>query len=89
MKEINSNTYVVLASMRDKENNLGMCKARGITKGDILKRTGLCESTINRAIDLLIACGFIKEAIKQVNKKAYYISEEGMEEIKQSNQNYV
>lgn len=89
MKEINNNTYLVLASIRDKDNNLGLCKARGITKGDILKRCGLCESTVNRAIDLLIACGFIKEAIKQVNKKAYYISEEGMEEIKQSNQNYV
>ena len=89
MKALNNNTYLVLASIRDKDNNLGLCKARGMTKVDILKRSELSESTVQRAIELLLALGYIKEAIKQVNRKAYYISEEGMKEMQDANRNYV
>lgn len=85
MKEINNNTYLVLAIMRDKENNLGMCKARGMTKSDLISKSGLSESTVKRAIDILIACGYIKEAVKQVNKKAYYVCEEGIREMQEAN----
>ena len=56
VKALNNNTYLVLASIRDKDNNLGLCKARGMTKADILKRSELSESTVQRAI--LIAFGF-------------------------------
>lgn len=89
MKELNNNSYLVLVSIRDKDNNLGLCKARGMTKYDIVQRSGLSESTVQRAIQVLITCGYIKEAIKQVNKKAYYISEDGVKEVLEANKNYV
>lgn len=81
MKELNNNTYLVLVSIRDKENNKGLCKARGMSKCDIVTKSGLSESTVDRALKVLLECGYIKEAIKQINKKAYYISQEEMQEV--------
>ena len=78
MKTLNNNSIKVLIKIRDKENNLGLCQGRGITKDDIVKRSEWSVSTVNRAIKLLLEKGYINEAIKHINKKTYYISEDGM-----------
>lgn len=82
MKTLNNNSIKVLIKIRDKENNLGLCQGRGMTKEDIVKRSKLSVSTVNRAIKLLKEEGYINEAIKNVNKKAYYISEDGINMLK-------
>lgn len=82
MKTLNNNSIKVLIKIRDKENNLGLCQGRGMTKDDIVKRSELSVSTVNRAIKLLMEKGYINEAIKNINKKAYYISEDGIKMLK-------
>ena len=82
MKTLNNNSIKVLIKIRDKENNLGLCQGRGMTKEDIVKRSELSVSTVNRAIKLLMEKGYINEAIKNINKKAYYISEDGIKMLK-------
>lgn len=78
MKELNSNHIKVLINIRDKKNDIGLCMGKGMTKDELIKRCGLSASTINRAIRILLQNGYIKEAIKNVNKKSYYISEDGL-----------
>lgn len=82
MKTLNNNTIKVLIKIRDKENNLGLCQGRGVTKDDIVKRCDLSDSTVNRAIKLLLDKGYIKEGIKNINKKTYYISQEGVDMLR-------
>lgn len=89
MKTLNNNSIKVLIKIRDKENNLGLCKGRGMTKDDIVKRSELSVSTVNRAIKLLQEKGYINEAIKYINKKTYYISEDGINMLKLINENFV
>lgn len=78
MKTLNSNIYKVFISIRNKEENLGMCSCRGMTKDKIIERTGLSRSTVNNALKILLENEFIEEGVKQVNKKAYFITEKGM-----------
>lgn len=82
MITLNNNSIKILINVRDKENNLGLCKGRGITKDILKEKSGLSESTINRAIKLLKDEGYIDDAIKNINKKAYYISKKGIEMLK-------
>lgn len=85
MKTLNNNTIKVLIKIRDKENNLGLCQGRGITKEEVLKRCDLSDSTVNRAIKLLLEYGYIKEGIKNINKKTYYITQNGIGMLKSIN----
>lgn len=85
MRTLNSNGFLVLTSIRNKENNTGLNAARGTEKEIIIKNSGLSSSTVNRALKLLLEEGLIKEAIKQVNKKAYYITESGITKLKEVN----
>lgn len=82
MNTLNNNAYKILASMYDKENNLGLVKSRGINKEDIVKKTGFSLSTVTRAIKLLQQHELIEEAIKQVNTKTYYVTQKGYLELK-------
>ena len=83
MAEANNNVYIVLQCIRDKDHDLGLCEARGMTKELISKKSELSISTINRAIPKLLELGLIKEALKQINKKAYYVTPKGIERVKE------
>ena len=77
MAILNSNDYVILYSIRDSKNNLGLCEGRGMSKKVIAERSKLSLSTVTRSVAKLLESGFISEAIKQVNTNAYYINEKG------------
>lgn len=81
MAVLNSNDFRILSCIVDKENDLGMCEARGITKKALVKRSKLSESTINRSIKKLLEENLIAEAIKQINTKAYYLTIKGEDRI--------
>lgn len=81
MKSLNTNDFIILSSIRDKKNNLGMCKARGSTVKMIVDKSELSESTVRRSLKKLLARNFIDYAIKQVNKDAFYVTETGIKEI--------
>ena len=83
MKTLNSNGFLVLTSVRNKENDTGLNASRGTEKETIIKNSGLSSSTVNRALKILLEQGLIAEAIKQVNKKAYYITEDGIKRLKE------
>jgi predicted transcriptional regulator len=83
MTILNSNDFRILSSIVDKEHDLGMCEARGITKKALVEKTNLSDSTINRSIKKLLDEELIANAIKQINTKAYYLTLKGEERMNQ------
>lgn len=81
MKSLNTNDFIILSSIRDSKNNLGMCKARGSTVKMIIEKSNLSDSTVRRSLKKLLARNFIDYAIKQVNKDSFYVTELGIREI--------
>lgn len=80
---LNSNDFVVLSSVRDKKNNLGLCKARGMTVKLLMEASKLSESTVRRSIKKLLAKGFIDYGVRQVNKDSFYVTELGIKELEE------
>lgn len=83
MENLNTNCMMVLVSIVDRDNNLGLTKGRGTNKEKILKKSKLSLSTVNRSLKLLMKEELIDEALKQVNKKAYYVTEKGKDKLKE------
>lgn len=78
---LNSNDFVVLSSIRDKKNNLGLCKARGMTVKTLVETSKLSESTVRRSIKKLLQREYIDYGIKQINKDSFYVTEKGIKEL--------
>lgn len=78
---LNSNDFVVLSSIRDKKNNLGLCKARGTTIKTLIEVTKLSDSTVRRSIKKLLQKEYIDYGIRQVNKDSFYVTEKGIKEL--------
>lgn len=83
MRVLNSNAFIVLTNVRDKENNTGLSQARGTIKDRIIEQSGLSSSTVNRALKLLLEEDLVAEAVKKVNKKSYYVTPEGIQRLKE------
>lgn len=83
MENLNTNCMMVLVSIVDRDNNLGLTKGRGTNKEKILEKSKLSLSTVNRSLKLLMKEELIDEALKQVNKKAYYVTEKGKDKLKE------
>lgn len=79
----NNNAYKILQKIYNAKEKIGISEARGMTKDIIVERSGFSSSTVNRAIKVLLENGLIAEAIKQVNKNAYYVTEKGIERLKE------
>lgn len=81
MTILNSNDFKILSCIVDKEHDLGMCEARGITKKFLAEKAKLSDSTINRSIKKLLDEKLIANAIKQINTNAYYLTIKGEDRI--------
>jgi RIO-like serine/threonine protein kinase len=81
MAILNSNDFKILSCIVDKERDLGMCEARGITKKILAKKSELSDSTINRSIKKLLDERLIANAIKQINTNAYYLTIKGEDRL--------
>lgn len=81
IKVLNSNDYFILSKIYYPEEKMGDCVGRGLTKKLISERTELSISTINRSIPKLLKAGLVKEGIRQINKKTYYLSAKGKQRL--------
>lgn len=84
LKILNTNDLVVLSCVRDKENNTGLCSARGTTKAVLVEKSELSLSTINRSVKKLVECGLLENGVKQVNRTTYFITSKGLEILKEA-----
>lgn len=83
MQILNTNDFLILSCMRDKEHNLGMCEARGMTRKLISEKSQLSMSTVIRSTNKLLNAGLIKHGIKQINTMTYYVTEDGVNRLKE------
>lgn len=81
MVTLNNNACMVLASIREKDGDIGLCEGRGMTRDRIVSKTNLSPTTVIRALKLLISCGYVNEGIRQISKKTYYITKEGVNKL--------
>ncbi|MBP3931041.1 winged helix-turn-helix domain-containing protein [Romboutsia timonensis] len=79
---LNNNDYIILSSVRDKDNNLGLCKARGMTIDSLVDKSKLSTSTVRRSIKKLLDREFIDYGVRQINKNTFYVTEKGLMELK-------
>lgn len=78
---LNSNDFKILACIVDKENDFGLCEARGTTKDMLKERSGLSMSTVNRSVKKLLQEELIAEGIKQIKKHSFYLTKKGKERM--------
>lgn len=83
MRVLNSNAFIVLTNVKDKENNTGLYPSRGTIKERIIEKSRLSSATVNRALKLLLEEDLIAEGVKKVNKKSYYVTSEGINKLKE------
>lgn len=83
MQILNTNDFLILSCMRDKDKNLGLCEARGMTRKTISEKSELSMSTVIRSTNKLLNAGLIKHGIKKVNTMTYYVTEEGIVRLKE------
>lgn len=84
---LNNNACRVLRNIPDQENDRGFNAARGMTRKAILNNCNVNKpedkqislSTVTRALKVLEQEGFIKEGIKIINVKTYFITNKGFE----------
>ena len=85
LREYNSNDYKILHNFI-KQNKVskgsGVTAMKGLTLKDIAEQTELSLIKVRKTIACFFEDAFIKEGIKKVRAKTYYISESGLKELK-------
>lgn len=82
MPSLNSNDYKILESIVDKEKNRGLSRGRGSTLQQLVEKTGFSDVKVRNTIKVLLEMGLIEEGVKKVRARTFYISEKGIEELK-------
>ncbi len=82
MEDFNINDILILKSIYSKDENRGMCKARGTSISQISDRCNLSFSKIRVSIKKFIKLGWIDRGIKNINTHTYYITDLGIEAIR-------
>ena len=82
MKILTENDYKVLSRIFDIKENKGISKINGITRNELVKKTNLSYTKIRIAINSLIEYGFVEIGIAKGREKTFYITEEGLLELK-------
>ena len=83
-REYNSNDYKILHNFkrRSKESKgAGVTALKGLTLKEIAIQTELSEIKVRKTIANFLVDKFIKDGIKKVRAKTYYISEDGIKEL--------
>lgn len=75
------NDYKILQSIISKDGK-GLSRLRGVTLKEMSESTGLSLSKVKQSKDLLISNGYIAEGVTKVRAKTYYITNDGINELK-------
>ena len=76
--------YKILRSVRSDKNSptKGYTKGNGTTIKEIIDITGLSEGKVRTTVTKLVKDGFLNLGISQGRTRTYYITKEGIEELK-------
>lgn len=86
---LNSNDYKILESIFDKSENRGISLGRGTTKKQIIEKTGFSVGKVGATLKALRELELIDYAVKRVQADAFYITEKGINRIKELRTNII
>lgn len=80
----NSNDYKILYNFKARSKGsvgAGITAMKALTLKDIASDTNLSHVKVRQAIFNFLEDGFVKEGIKKVRAKTYFITEKGLNEL--------
>ena len=83
-RQYNSNDYKILYNFVKRNidsKGKGVTALKGLTLKEIAEDTNLSEIKVRKTVFSFLEDGFLKEGIKKVRAKTYYICKEGLEEL--------
>lgn len=82
MEELNQNDYKILQSFVGRDGK-GMSKIRSLTCKNVSEITELSLVKVKNTVKILLELGLILNGIMRVRAKTYYISEKGIETLRE------
>lgn len=80
---LTTSDLIILANICNKKDNIGLHKGRGATRNVIVEGSKLSKSTVIRGVTKLLDLGFIDFGVKKANMKTYYVTEKGLEFLRE------
>lgn len=82
MRLLTENDYKVMSKVLDRSGESGISKTTGTTVNIVAGKSNLSISKVRDALNTLIEYGFIDMGISKGREKTYFITPEGMLELK-------
>jgi DNA-binding transcriptional regulator GbsR (MarR family) len=89
MRVLTEYDYRVLGKILNRKEDKGLSKTSGVTRRELEKLTGLSYTKIGDALKLLIELDFVAMGIAKGREKTYYLTVNGLEELKSITQKIV
>lgn len=81
--------YKVMSKLLDRENNKGLSKMAGLTRKELEVACEVSYSKVKDALNALIEYGFVDIGVAKGREKTYYLTQEGLIELKEITKNVV
>lgn len=82
MRLLTENDYKVMSRVLDRSGKLGISKTTGTTVNIVTGKTSLSTSKVRDALNTLVEYGFIDIGISKGREKTYFLTLNGMIELK-------
>ncbi|WP_278453613.1 winged helix-turn-helix domain-containing protein [Thomasclavelia spiroformis] len=89
MRVLTENDYKVMSKILNSKEKTGLSKTTGVTRQYLTEQTNLSYSKVGQALNALIEYGFVDLGIAKSRSKTYFLTTEGMLELKEITQNVI
>lgn len=89
MRVLTEYDYRVLGKILNRKEDKGLSKTTGVTRKELEKSTELSYTKIGDALKILIELDFVSMGIAKGREKTYYLTVNGLEELKSVTQKIV
>lgn len=89
MRVLTEYDYKVLGKILNRKEDKGLSKTSGVTRRELEKATGLSYTKIGDALKLLMELDFVSMGIAKGREKTYYLTVNGLEELKSITQKII
>jgi len=89
MRVLTEYDYKVLGKILNRKEDKGLSKTTGVTRKELEKLTKLSYTKIGDALKILIELDFVSMGIAKGREKTYYLTVNGLDELKTITQKIV
>ncbi|MEX0084144.1 hypothetical protein AB2T90_17095 [Clostridium butyricum] len=81
--------YRVMSKLLDRKNNKGLSKLTGLTRKELEVSCNVSYTKVKDALNSLIEYGFVDFGIAKGREKTYYLTQDGLNELREITKNVV